>query len=1167
MNNATSTLSRYLTTVAAITLLFAPAIQQAAAAPGTLSQIPLYVGPQVEPNIVFVSDDSGSMDWGVMTPEPEGLFHINGLEYYYTHPAPGNLFHWVAASEEYLEQAHGLSPEESGVWRARIHQYNAAYYNPEVNYKPWIGQDKNGTPFGDSDPGAARVNPYDPDAGTVDLTNPNTSYSTDHPNVTGGFTVTNFYPARYYVLDDPGHNGPVEVTDAHTLIEITATPTAMTPSPPSVFPGGPNRNDCAAITECTYAEEIQNFANWFSYHRDRDLIAKNAATQALADITGARVGYATINNNDGVRTPVESMNLSHEEGNKLALFDRIYRTRPEGGTPLRNALDRTGRYFECLNDNIMGTGSSNCPILPAADGGTCQANYTVLMTDGFWNGPAPGVGNADGNNNTPYDGWPFADNVSNTLADVAMHYYERDLAPHLSNEVPTTSGQRPRASHQHMITHTVAFGVTGTLDPETDDPWDLSFSWPSPLNGEAEKIDDLWHAAFNGRGQFFDAQDPARLQSGLKSAFEESTRGRSSSASVAFNTSRLSTDSTLYQALFNPGDNWSGELIAIGLAADGTLASEIWNAAERLNLRNANTRTVLTWNEEARAGVPFRTLADLSSRQVADLDTGPSGAKDFLGQERLDFLRGDRSNEGNSGAGFRVRSGILGDIVYSNPVYVGRPEMNYIDEATGEEATGEDRYSTFRNTFQNRTAIVYLGANDGMLHGFRASDGEVMLSYAPNRLFTDEPGQGMHYLTDPSYNHRFYVDLSPTVSDARVGGSWRTILIGGYRAGGRGLFALDITNPDTLSEANADDIVMWEFTDDDDINLGHSFSKPVITQLENGEWAAVFGNGYNDRGDGRARLYILYLEDGLDGTWGVNDYHAISTGVGTTGNRNGLSTPLLVDSNGNGKADRAYAGDLHGNMWVFDLSGTNPGSATPQRLFSTPANQPITSRPVMARNTVATGNNIDPNILIYFGTGQYIVEGDKTSTATQSFYGIWDNGSNRNLTRANLQQQMITTDSTADLRVTTNHSVAYNAGGTDKRYGWYLDLPATGERVVVDPQIRGNFVFFNTLIPDFGECNSQGSGWVMALELQHGRTPEHPVFDINNDGEVDDGDLVNGTHAPSGFRLDGIPAGSTFLSDMMYTPDDSGNIHVNRIDDGRSADESGRLSWREVRQR
>lgn len=1199
MKTRIAALRRHALVTALTVLVAAPAADPALAAPGTLSQVPLYVGPNVEPNVVFLNDDSGSMEFTIMAPEDGGAMWLSGRSYYYAHPTRsgsnyrGQTYTWacsnttrcnststsngfysvaslsggqalVVPTEEALASRIGSSAAAAtGVWRAWNHEYNTVYYNPAITYQPWRGVDINGAEYGNANPAAARLDPYDPGFGTENLTS-NRTYTTTYPGQrNGGFDVT-MYPARYYIWTDSNGNGEVDAADDRELVEVKPGN--------APFAGGPDRSDCAAAPVCTYAEEIQNFANWYSYYRSRDLTAKGAATTAISDVTGIRVGYATINENSSARFRVQSMNDNPATGNKRSLFDRIFGASAQSNTPtpLRTSLSKTGRYFECASGNIMNASGSNCPLLPAAQGGMCQKNYTILMTDGYWNDTtSPDVGNADGDNNTAWDGGSYGDSRSNTLADVAMYYYERDLSTSLPNEVPPSPNSDDDAPHQHMTTFTVAFGVSGTLDPATDDPASGGFSWPNPANGDAEKIDDLWHAAYNGRGEFYSAQDPVSLAAGLRAAFASVSRGKSSSASVAFNTTRLNADSRLYQASFNPSDGWSGSLTAINLTLDGQLGSDVWDAGVQLNAISPDERLIFTWHEGERAGIPFREYDELSTRQKADLDTAPSGVKDGLGPERLAWLRGVRDNEGpGTDHEFRERSNVLGDIVYSNPVFVGRPQAGYDDDPS----FGAEEYSLFANTNIDRPPVIYVGANDGMLHGFWANDGagysagDEAIAYVPNMLFSDEKEAGLHYLTDPAYGHRFYVDLSPTVADVYVGGAWRTILIGGYRAGGRGLFALDVTRPQQFSEDAADDIVLWEFTSEDDANLGHTFSKPTIALLENDRWAAVFGNGYNDLGDGTAKLYVLYIEEGLDGTWSAGDFVVIDTKKGSTADRNGLSSPALLDLDGNGKADRAYAGDLHGNLWAFDLKNLSVAYAqgnTPHELFNGTAGtrQPITSKPIVARNPdVAAKSNNAPNLLVFFGTGQYLVNGDKSSTAVQTFYGVWDSGA-KQLRRSNLVAQTLDANkSTANLRVTTDSSVNYN-----NRYGWYFDLPASGERVVVDPKVRGKYVFFNTMIPDPGNCNATGSGWLMALKIGNGGNPDDPVYDVNNDGEVDENDLLDGENRPSGVRLDNIPAGSNFLDHMMYTPDDEGNIDVRAVDAGVDFSQAGRRSWREVR--
>ena len=274
--------------------------------------------------------------------------------------------------------------------------------------------------------------------------------------------------------------------------------------------------------------------------------------------------------------------------------------------------------------------------------------------------------------------------------------------------------------------------------------------------------------------------------------------------------------------------------------------------------------------------------------------------------------------------GLRERGAVLGDLIHSGPVFVGAPESNWPDVAPfpGDVGTTYKEYQLDQAT---RPGVIYVGGNDGMLHGFEQSSGDEILGYIPNALYSTGALDGLHYLTDPAYAHRYTVDLTPSVADAYIKSaplgttSWKTILVGGLRGGGRGLFALDVTDPSLFSEAlsNPAKTVMWEFTSTDDADLGHTFSRPSIVPLEGPgnsiRWAAVVGNGYNDLGSGEAKLFVIFLEGGLDGTWtSGSDYIEITTEAGDTGNRNGLSTPAVIDSDGDGLADRVYAGDLEG---------------------------------------------------------------------------------------------------------------------------------------------------------------------------------------------------------------------------------------------------------------
>ena len=281
-----------------------------------------------------------------------------------------------------------------------------------------------------------------------------------------------------------------------------------------------------------------------------------------------------------------------------------------------------------------------------------------------------------------------------------------------------------------------------------------------------------------------------------------------------------------------------------------------------------------------------------------------------------------------------------------------------------------------------------------------------------------------------------------------------------------------------------------------------------------------------------------------------------------------------MDTDGDGRADRAYAGDLDGNMWAFDLSGSNTNNwevaykqgATPKPLFTAPPNQQITSTPVIVRNkSLPTSGSNNPNTLVIFGTGQYLTLADILTTDTQSFYGIWDAG-DKELTQADLVQQYIGFGSTTEGvpgRTLTKNSVDYAFTN-----GWFMNLPDPGERQVTDPAIRGDLVFFNTMTPDSNPCNAGGTSWLMVADWLTGGRPSEVAFDLNRDAAIDDKDEIGGEPA-AGMELTGIATSPVNLANKRYTSTTEttggSTIEVTEILDV-GGPKTGRLSWEELNQ-
>jgi len=1159
-----------LAVIVSSTIFSMSTIQSAYAAPGPLATAPLYLSSIVEPNVFFTLDDSGSMEWTTMVRGSgyNGLASVNGRYRGYLHPSWYEQYKpawnaWLSIDVLPPSENTGVAMYDD-TWIFRTHHGNGLYYNPETKYEPWAGSKPDGNPMYDK---ATPTNVLrDPDAPTG--ASVNLEDDLDFWDRWGNKYDDDLYLPTYYDWVDDG-DGVIESTDTHVLYEIE---------------DGDYRYGI---------DQWQNFANWFQYYRSR----MNATKAAIGRV---------INNTDATRMGLDVFNRGYKKASKTMtnptykyeLLKEFYSTWDGGSTWSRTVMKRVGELFK----STTADGSGRLPpILDQTDGGECQQNFNIFMSDGFWNGGNPHVGNRDknggtnendtifdGNASVSNDGGNYADSYSNTLADVAMKYYEEDLSA-LADNVPTQEGIDENA-RQHLVTYAIAFGLSGTLDPSiepTDIAPDPPFAgWPQPVADTSTAVDDLRHAAYNGRGEFLSAQSSAELEAALGAAIDDIAERTATAAAVAINSAKLTEDAVVYLAEFNT-NRWQGDLIAKQIADTETGELESgwrWRAGDVLTNRDLtiSDRTIITY--DGSDGIPFQ-WTNLTAPLKADLNTDPTGVADGLGEERLNYLRGDRSQENK----YRVRLSILGDLVNSGPVYVGKPDLNWPDNAPFPSTAGS-RYSDFKNgTAASRPAVIFTGANDGMLHGFAESDGAEVLAYIPGSLYSASPSEGLHYLTDPNYQHQYYVDLTPTLSDVYAdlgtgGDKWQTILVGGLRGGGRGIFALNVNDPNTYKEANASDIVLWEFSDADDPDIGFTFSKPEIALANNGRWVAIFSNGYNHAGpDGQAKLFIVDIAKGVDG-WVTGDYKKISTNTGTVADPNGLSSPALVDTDGDGDVDRVYAGDLEGKLWAFDLSDTDWGNwklASASPLFTTKGNRPITTQPTTAIHpTVSSDGSNAPNRMVYFGTGQYLVNNDKTTKDLNHFYGVWDRGDYGRSDGMLVQQTYLNgyntwIDANGDAiqqptelipqRVLTRTPVDY-AGVT--KYGWMVELYSSvadsGERLVEPPVVRGNAVFFNTFIPNSDPCSFGSSGWGMALDLETGGSPLAPTTDVNGDGVIDDkdraADASGNIEVVAGSKKEGYLPEPVFIEDISYTGETP--TKVEKLKDIPT----GRFSWQELLQ-
>ncbi|MBE7419943.1 MAG: PQQ-binding-like beta-propeller repeat protein [Ideonella sp.] len=747
--------------------------------------------------------------------------------------------------------------------------------------------------------------------------------------------------------------------------------------------------------------------------------------------------------------------------------------------------------------------------------------------------------------------------TSETLADVAQYYYTTDLrdktlwgnelgvamgSPAVQNDVspnnvPTSDDDA--ATWQHMNTFTLGLGVRGRMiysptyksdtsgdyyavaqgSPASSTVCSWTFNeggstctWPTPGSDLPENIDDLWHAAVNGRGLYFSATDPASLSAGLTSALQQINAMTSdSAAATTSNPNITASNNYIYSSTFRSVD-WTGELERrqIDPSTGVVAASADWTAASQLD---ANTsRTIYTFDSSAGSKLkPFLygslsaaektfftsaymsggsgnpALTQFCSSGVMCATAAAQAAAD--GGKLVDFLRGDRSLEGTADVTskpFRSRAHVLGDIVDSEAVYVKEALYDYVDSG----------YSAFKtgSVVSSRTPTVYVGANDGMLHAFNANTGAELWAYVPSMLLPT-----LYRLADKFYasNHQMYVDGSPTVGDAYFGGAWHTVLVGGLNGGGRGYYALDITDP-------ASPKALWEFTH---ANLGYSFGRPEITKLANGTWVAIFSSGYNNvsPGDGKGYLYVVNLATGAL-------VSAIGTGVGSdTGTVAGVCATAPCPSGlgpirawvDNTRYDntttKVYGGDLYGNVWRFDVNDTiGPSGREAQNIATLygPAGlvQSITGRPELGK--------VAGSPVVYVGTGRYLGGSDLNTSDVQSIYAIKDNGASpgassiygnprSDVGATGFVQQTLTTSTCpagsqfcaegTSIRTGTSNAVNF---GTQK--GWFVDLPGTRERATTDPQLALGTLAVTTNLLNPSACAVGGQSYANFFDYKSG---------------------------------------------------------------------------------
>lgn len=837
-------------------------------------------------------------------------------------------------------------------------------------------------------------------------------------------------------------------------------------------------------------------------------------------------------------------------------------------TPLAEAMLEMTRYFageSSYYGKIAGTYTS--PIQYR-----CQKNFAIVITDGepFGDDELPGDGVRGRFDYTSYDSQNVAEtrsfgictntnNVSSYLTCPAK------LEGSTVNNAFISGGQFPRALRDvAMYAYDKDFRVGGVdLDGKSfDDPKFRKQNLQTYTVGFAINVPVLKATATVGKGKYYTAGDNVALAKSLQNAVDDIVSSTSNAGGVATQSETSQSGNKVFQPVFNP-NGWYGELrcfnldpitgLGLSCSPNPKATIPVPTATTGRNLYTSKTIVTSALNDNETTAFEFKASNTglMTASQLASLGTTAA--------ERTDVINFVRGVEGI--AGFRSRNSItaggvvrLGDVIDGQPVVVSKPFG----------ATNDSAYSNFIATNANRN-LVYVGANDGMLHGFAIDESSTgaadnmreIFGYVPSTVYPS-----LASLTKSDYGtgtpHVYSVNGALKFADVKLNSSWKTILVGGLGQGGQGYFAVDSTNASSLSTSAA---VKWEWSDVQASNMGYSFGAPIIYNVRTSQStvvpAVIVSNGYQSDYDDVATggqktsskesaLFILNADTG-----------ALIKEIKVSNSR-GLSGPSGLDVGQDGILDYVYAGDVDGKLWRFDLTATDPANfkvlTTP--IFNAGSGRPITVRPaILPVNRASDGAPVGNMVL--FGTGQLLTNSDRTSTTEQYLFGILDKMDAEPVTvpftfnSTSLVEQSFTdvyTDSSTNtIRDGTYRKVSQNSidltSQTNTNLGWAIKLPTSSERLVSTPLVFDDKVLFGTGIPiSVEKCLPGGSGWIIGLNPLTGSVTrkdnksngtEYSFVDLNGDNRSTSADKLpfsSGTSFISGYSKNGIPTEISYVS-------------------------------------
>lgn len=981
------------------------------------------------------------------------------------------------------------------------------------------------------------------------------------------------------------------------------------------------RRDCGTGTTCTWAQEAQNFANWYTYYRTRLFSAVAVTAESLSSLTRAagldsmRLGYGSINYFPNGANPFPNVNPAlngrlpstmtvdgqssvgavvrgvrpftevspppspGSNNRRQEVFDWLFSLREVGATPNREAIDAVGRYL-ARDDNrgpwiqasdptsLTNWVSSEDP----SDHIPCRRNYTIMITDGEWtNAPIQGTpsqpiisdparaalpaGLASQGSPTnaltntgplhtpvgsaalvasPYRYDPAAEpqfsggagTTTNTLSDVALYYWSRDLRTDLANNIKPNASNR--AFWQHLTPYIVGYGINASRDNATtrgaiaaatpitwpsvrlenrptEDPRTISSdrdtaqvaspSTPAtqltcnydPITNPSGcgRVDDTFRAAMAARADFLTATDVSSLAASVASAFARIVEVEGTATSVGGRSSSLRAGDLLYFASFVT-NRWTGKIDAFNAVAwfDAVRAGTAEPApVATTNFPSPNGRNILTSTARLGSGVAFN-FASLSAAQRTQL--GNSAAL-------VDYLRGNQSGEIRNGGTFRDRDpgAIMGDIVNTSPLYSKAPDDLYTAarRPTADTNTATGAANAYRDHVQqnqaSRPATVYVSSNSGMLHGFDAATLQERFAYVPRAVYPI-----LSQLVSPGYLHRYFVDGPIVQGDVYINGAWRTVVVSTTGAGPKGIFALDVTQRTGSTARNVDTSdVLWDVTATDAVaniaDLGNITQPGVIGSARDGNWYYFVGNGWESPND-KAVLLAIRISDGAIISIPTDNVGGPNPSSGSINNQpNGLGgvTPVY-DSRRNIIA--IYAGDRQGRLWKFDLTSAatsgwvSSTGTTPlfQATDSLGKRQPISAAPRLMAHPLG-------GRFIAVGTGRLTEVDDPSDTSLQTMYGLWERNTNSPtpISKTELRQFTLTETGTQANRNRVRALNGVNALNWNTDRGWYLNLhptnvayPPAGERVIVTPAEDLGFINVTSFEPIAGADKCQGGG-------------------------------------------------------------------------------------------